>query len=621
MNRAKIGTELLRRAAVLAMSATAGCYGGRGEGAEGGETDGADDGDGDGDGDDDDDDDDASEDDGGVPGECDEEDGLSATHMRRLSKPEFENTIAALLEDFDAGEAAAIMEDLDSPLAQVPEDARESFGEAVVVGAVFDGMDHSTSQVHIDRYYDVARAFAREIVYDDARTTTFVGACATDADPGNDAACIEDFVASFGRRAMRRPLTDEEQAFFVQDVYADGGPVGEIEGRPLEDLIVAFLLAPQTLYHIEDGGDPAGDADEIVALTSHELASRLSYLVWMGPPDAELRAVADDGTLLESDVYAAQVERLLDDPRAEDAYDHFFAQWWGTEEVVDPFQSVGDPAYDAFAGAQSPSPELRDAMLAEVSAMTSHYLWEQDGTLQDLLTTDASFAESAELAGLYGVDTYSPGGTPPTFPDGERAGVLTRAAFLVNGSTRTRPVLKGKRVLEEILCQTIPPPPDNVNTDTNLEPPFTTRERLEAMTEQEGTSCVECHQQLNPFGYALEAYDALGRYRTEEVVFDEAGNELGSLPVDTSTELVVAGQMQAVSGAVELSNLLADDERVHACFARHLFRFTYNRPENPGEDLCLIEDAATRVADGDSLRSIVRSTAMSPTFRLRNLED
>jgi len=177
------------------------------------------------------------------------------------------------------------------------------------------------------------------------------------------------------------------------------------------------------------------------------------------------------------------------------------------------------------------------------------------------------------------------------------------------------------RVLEEMLCQSIPPPPDNVNGDVDLEPPFTTRERLEAMTEQEGSSCVLCHQQLNPFGYALEAYDALGRFRTEEVVFDAAGNELGSLPVDTTAELVVAGEAQPVSGAVELSNLLADDGRVHACFARHLFRFTYNRPEDPGQDLCLIEDVATRVADGDSLRSIVRSTAMSPTFRLRNLEE
>ena len=547
--------------------------------------------------------------------------GLSATHMRRLSKPELENTLAALLEDFDPDEASAIMDDIASPLSQVPDDAREAFGEELVVGAVFDAMDHATSQVHIDRYYDVAKAFAREIVYDEGRTATFVGACATDGDTGNDAACIEDFVGSFGRKALRRPLTDEERAFFVQDVYADGGTVGEIEPRPLEDLIVAFVLAPQSLYHIEDSGLPEGDADDIVALSSHELASRLSYLVWMAPPDAELRAVADDGSLLESDVYAEQVDRLLDDPRAEAAYDAFFAQWWHTEEVIDPAQSVGDPAYDAFAGAQSPSAELRDAMLAEVAAMTRHYLWEEDGTLQDLLTSDASFAESAELADLYGVETYTPGGTPPTFPDGQRAGVLTRAAFLVNGSTRTRPVIKGKRVLEEILCQTIPPPPDNVSQEVDLEPPFTTRERLEAMTEQEGTSCVQCHAQLNPFGYVLEGYDALGRYRTEEVVFDDAGTELGSLPVDTSAELIVAGQMQAVADGVELSALLADDERAHSCFARHLFRFTYNRPEDPGQDLCLIEDVATRVADGDSLRSIVRSTAMSPTFRLRNLED
>ncbi len=609
----------------LALSvALGGCYEGtRGGGA--GETDG--DGEGDDDGADDgagtadDGDDDAGEDDGGVPGECDELDGLSPTHMRRLSHREFENTVAAMLEDLDAETSQSIMDDLAGVIGRVPDDTRESFGEQLLVGAVFDGMDHTASQVHIDRYYDVARAFARQITSSDARLATFVGDCIVDGDPGNDTQCIDDFVVDFGRRALRRPLTEDERSFFVDDVYTDEGTLVVFERGAVEDTIVAMLLSPQFLYHLEDSGDPLDGQETVLALGAHELASRLSYALWMAPPDAALRAAADAGSLLEAEVYGAQVDRLLDDARAQRALDDFFAQWWTLEETADPSQSVGAAQYDAFAGSQSPSPELRDAMLAEIRDLTRNYVWNEEGTFEDLWTSDRSFAASDELAALYGVPTWSPGTEAPTFPDGERAGVLTRAALLVNGSTRTRPIMKGRRVLQDLLCQTVPPPPDNVSTEVDLPAPYTTREHTEALTEQEGSSCATCHLQLNPFGFATEGYDALGRHRTEEVVFDADGNELGRLPVDTSVDVAIAGEMQTIDGAVQLSALLAEDERARTCFSRHFFRYAYHRAEDTSADECLLDDLATRVRDGDSLRSVVRSVVMSPSFALRNLED
>lgn len=595
----------------------AGCYGGK-PGEAAGQTDGATDESGDGA---DDGNDDAGDDDGGVPGECDQDAGLSPTHMRRLSHREYENTLAAMLTDLDQGSSATVMASLSGLIAQVPQDARESFSDQVVVGAVFDGMDHSASQVHVDRYYDVASAFAREIIGDDERLASLVGDCIVDGDTSNDASCIEAFVEGFGRRALRRPMTADELSFFIDDVYADGGVLGAYDARALQDTLVAFLMAPQFLYHLEDSGDPLDGEETLLTLNPHELASRMSYALWMAPPDATLRAAAEDGSLLDADVFVAEVDRLLADPRSHEALDDFFGRWWGLDEIVDPSLSLGDPAYDAFAGAQAPSPQLRDAMLDEVRDLTRHYVWTEEGRFEDLLTSNRSFASSDELAALYGVPVWQPGQEPPAFAEGERAGFLTRAALLVNGSTRTRPILKGKRVLEELLCQTIPPPPDNVSTEVDLEAPFTTRERVEALTEQPGSSCFACHEQLNPYGFATEGYDALGRFRSEELVFDETGTEIGRLPIDSTVDIAVGGQVQTVQGAVQMSELLAADERARTCFSRHFFRYVYNRAEDPQADQCLIDDVATRLRDGDSLRSVVRSVVLSPTFRLRNLED
>ncbi len=591
----------------LALLALPGCYRGHvGEGAR------DDEGDSDGD--------------GGNPadeifGECGESDALSASDMHRLSRLEYRNTVLALLEDFDEATRTEIAQGLVPLIARVPADAREAFGETLVVGSVFDGMDHSLSQLHIDRYYDVSRSLSQQALSGEQRITTFVGECATDADTGNDAECVRQFAARLGARAFRRPLSEAELAFFVDTVYADEGAVGTFDVVGTSDMVVTMLLSPEFLYHLEDSGTEHETMPGVLRLSAHELASRLSYLVWMGPPDAELRAAAQDGSLLDPEAYAAQVDRLLADARAQEAFDAFFSQWLHLDAVVDPSQSVGNPAFDAFAGADTPSPALRDAMIQEVLDLTRHVLWSGERSFEELLTSTESFAQGEELAALYGVEPWAPGQPPPRFADGERAGLLTRAALLVNGSTRTRPILKGHRVLEELRCQIVPPPPNNVSQEVDLPPPYTTRTKVETLTEQPGSSCAGCHEQFNGYGFATESYDALGRWRSEEIVYDQEGNELGRLPVDARAEVLVGGELVTVSGGAELSQALATDPAVQDCFARHYFRFVHDRAEDLELDACLVDDLAAQIAEGQPLQQVLRSMALQPAFLLRKIED
>lgn len=554
-------------------------------------------------------------------GECDESEALSATPMHRLSRLEYRNTVRALLEDFDESTRSQIDQGLEPMFAMLPADAREAFGETRVVGAVFDGMDHTLSQVHVDRYYDIGRALSQQVLGQPPRIAIFVGACATDGEPGNDESCVRDFAARIGARIFRRPLSEAELSFFVDTVYADEGPVGAFDPNGASDLLVTMLMSPQFLYHMEDSGTEHEALSGVLRLSAHELASRMSYLMWMAPPDATLRAAADDGSLLEPEVYASQVDRLLADSRAQAAFDSFFSQWLHLDDVVDPSLSVGDPAFDAFAGPDVPSPELRDAMIQEVLDLTRSVLWSGEQSFESLLTSTESFARTEELAALYGVETWSPGQTPPRLPSDERSGLLTRAALLVNASPRTRPIIKGHRIFEELRCQTLPLPPNNVSNEVDLPPPFTSRQRVEALTEQEGSGCADCHQYFNGYGYATEAYDALGRFRGEEIVYDTDGNELGRLSVDTNAEIVVGDEIITVRNGVELSAALATAPEVQACFARHYFRFVYDRVEDAELDACLIDDLTTQLTEGVPLRQALRSVALQPAFLLRKTED
>src|SRR5205814_1672327 len=199
-------------------------------------------------------------------------------------------------------------------------------------------------------------------------------------------------------------------------------------------------------------------------------------------------------------------------------------------------------------------PNVYDVSPFELASRLSYQLWQTAP-----LTSDLSFARDARLAKVYGVAAWSGTGAPPMLPAGQRPGLLTRALFVSTGTANTRPIMKGVFLRTNVLCDAIPPPPPGANAKPpDLGPNVTTRESVEAITEMPGTICVGCHgTAINPLGFATEGFDALGRFRTAQRLFDATGAETGTKPVDTmAVPQVVAGDQTAVATPAELMSLL-----------------------------------------------------------------
>src|SRR6185503_306872 len=181
---------------------------------------------------------------------------------------------------------------------------------------------------------------------------------------------------------------------------------------------------------------------------------------------------------------------------------------------------------------------------------------------------ELSFARDARLAQIYGVKAWDGVAAPPAFPAGQRPGLLTRALFLSTGTANTRPIMKGLFIRKNVLCDDIPPPPPGANAKPpELGPGMTTRESVEAITEMPGTVCAGCHQTaINPLGFATEGFDALGRFRSAQRLFDAAGVETGTKPVNTSTvPQVVYGDTTMISTPAQLMSLIVASGKVEAC--------------------------------------------------------
>jgi len=544
--------------------------------------------------------------------ECGAQASSAETPLRRLTMAQYRNTVRELVSSISQGDATAVNA-VNAVLEQLPEDRREPVPQDL--HGSYRRLDQTVQQAHVDSIYAVGLAAGKALTQG-ALLTRLAGACATDSNAGNDAACRDDFIRDFGERVLRRPLRDEELEFY-RSVYGDAAAA---DPAAYADLVTVFLSAPQFVYFVEHGEVESADAPGSYELTAYELASRLSYQFWQTAPDEELAAAAADGSLLDPAVYDQQVERLATDPRGRATLDEFFADWMKVEDLSALDKNANDAVFKAFAGANLPKASLRKAMIDDVVDMLGYYSWQRPSPLSEVLLSQKSFARDAELAKIYGVAAWDGAGEPPDLPDGERAGLLTRALFLSTGSANTRPIMKGVFIRRTVLCDDIPPPPPGVNaTPPELRPDMTTREVVEELTEMNGSVCSGCHTTLiNPLGFATESFDALGRYRTEQQLFDADGSPIGAKPVDTrGVPRVLNDDTSEVGGPLELMNKIAESGKAEACLARNYFRFTFARWENLSQDGCTLEALRAPLSRGGTIPELAEAAARSPSFKRR----
>ena len=334
--------------------------------------------------------------------------------------------------------------------------------------------------------------------------------CAPDS-PQAEPVCAGEILGSLARRAFRRPMTDDDVAALMA-FYDVGRAKGSFESG-IELALRAILVDPEFLFRVER--DPAdAEPGAPYRISDLELASRLSFFLWSSIPDDELLAVAERGELRNDGVLEAQVGRMLADPKSAALVDNFAGQWLFVRNIrlVKP-----DPiAFPEFDG------NLREAFQRETELWFASQLSE-DRSVLDVLTSDYTYV-NARLARHYDIPNVRGNHfRRVTLPDGVRRGILGHGSLLTATSyaNRTAPVKRGVWVLENLLGAPPPPPPADVpgleDSDSVADPsdpdsrPRSVRERMER--HRTDPVCASCHVRMDPLGFALESYDAIGRYR------------------------------------------------------------------------------------------------------------
>lgn len=526
--------------------------------------------------------------------------------LRRLSHTQYLQSMRDLVTVLAPQDAQAVLAEVNQQLGSMPDDGRA--GPDPAYGGL-RRLDQSIYQRSVEGSYEVATAVGKSIVKTTARLTAAAGTCATDASTANDSPCLEDFIRNFGRRVLRRPLSDQDVTFYRQVAGAT------LEREDYQDLITVLLSAPGFLYFVEES--PEGTPSGTSKLDAFALAARLSFHFWQTIPDPALLDAAASGSLLTEAGYREQVERLFADPRTQRSLDEFFGDWLSPEYLEELDANLGNPAFDAFRGDFTPTPQTRQHMLAEVQLMGRHYAHDTESSFVDFFTSRRSFAQTDDVASLYGVPVWTTG-EPPLFPQPEREGLLTRALLLSTGSASTRPIMKGVFARKALLCDTIPPPPGDAMTIAMgvATAGLGARAKAEAIS-QARVDCAGCHRALiNPLGFVTEGFDALGRFRTSEKVYDKTSGALvGDEALTLSAvPLVTPDDARVASGAAELNRFMLESEKPQACFARRYFRFTFGRQEDAALDGCTLSSLHEMLVHGDNLASVLREMVLRPSF-------
>ncbi len=502
--------------------------------------------------------------------------------IRRLTKAEFGNTLHDLF-----GVDPSIADGLPDEVS----------GE---------GYLNSLSPLQIEQYLSIANDVLGRILAPEGSPPTEVQKRLFGEAPAlgmEDADAARALARSMAREAYRRPPTEAELDVLmgVFDL-ARQNDLGY--GQSLQLMLKAVLVSPQFLFITPVAAVEPSTA--IVRLDDYQLASRLSYLLWATRPDDELMALADSGTLHEEAVLEAQVKRLLQDPRSRALFDGFGAQWLGVAGLQD---QVFDPAIFPQM-----TVEMRESMYEEARLFFESVVRENRSVLS-LIDGDYTFINET-LAAIYGLEgtVTGPEMRRVQLSDGNRGGVLGMPGILAATSfpDRTSAVKRGVWVLEQLLGDHVPAAPPNVPALDEQDKESIAGLSLRERTELHRTNpvCANCHKILDPIGFGLENFDAIGRWREQ----DSNGDS-----IDASGELPGG---ERFSGPEDLKSIIAAriDDVARNLVEKLLAYALCRRLE--GYDEIVVDGLMQAIAgDGYRMQALVSAVVTSYPFTHRRIEE
>jgi hypothetical protein len=582
---------------------------------------------------------------------CKPEMDPQSTPLRRLSKRQYINTMV----DLSKGLVSYINRydgtwyTLQGPLAPVmgilPGDMRAKNS--------FDTMDQTLSEYHAYSYFFIASSTADFAIENAGWLNSYSGGCLGPVVQGSAVAdaCIDTFINTLGKVALRKIPSDEDRALF-KTLYKDfPSPKDGVAA-----IVQAMLLHPRFTFLVEADGTPVQGRSDLLQLNDFELAQRLSFFFLARSPSPQMLADAEAGLFTKSEEsFKAELAKFFTLPN-DGAYDptkdynvgihpvqqtpleqnfgQFFDQWLEVKKapgvpegpVIDVFAHIyNDPDRFSWNHASDTDPYFSN----EIYNFTTRLTWFENKKFSDFLTDDSSVLNGG-LPTYYGVPAVA-GITHLK----DRAGYLTRAGFLLTGDEDTHPILRGAFIRRNILCDELPSPNPDALPDRALSPPeanpeWTTRERYANKTAS--TTCMGCHSQINSLAFAMEDFDSLGRNRHNvfEPVFKTAVSPSGAVSVSIvgkpTNNSSVSGVnfsfnevIPQINGGIELSQQLAKSPKANMCFARQVFRHTFGRKETSA-DACMLQDMyANSTASDGSMKRMITNIPLSKHFKLRKL--
>lgn len=532
----------------------------------------------------------------------------TSTKVRRLSNAEYKASITdALTEQFSRRGTPNLgfynySSAVQGALASVPSDITEG-----KLGT--DQTAASLTATRFSAYVDVSLAVAMSIASDAARLRAFAGACASDVANVSDTVCIDTFLTEFATLAFRTPPTSGELADLKKNAPNWVSLIGRV------------LIHPRFITHFERDGVKA--ANGTFSLTDYELEARLTSVFWKSIPDVAGLAVAKSGTLKTPAGLNAEIARLLNSQKAKDNLWNFYQQYFAIKRLPLNAYSTGQ-VYDKYAEpytAAQLDQAFKAAVIEDGRQFLDYLTWTQQGKLEDLFRSPLIFTTNPLVASIYGVSPRANANAAPIMdPTNRYRGILTRPMITqqspsVNGETNH--ILRGVFVMTNIMGTELGQPANFADQQAaGITIPAGASTRTTVTLKTGISSCISCHQQINPTGFAFGHFDTLGRYITTENRYQLSGNTVitvASNAVDSTTSLVQNGRSFAITDVASLVDTLVQTGKLYNGFANYYFKYAFGRAPSSNADRALINGLLLGLKT-KSIRGAFETMASQPEF-------
>jgi hypothetical protein len=442
-------------------------------------------------------------------------------------------------------------------------------------------------------YYDAAGVVAKDVFASSALKARVV-TCET----ADDTTCVQGIINATGLKLFRRPLAAAEVSTYLK-VYTSLRAASLSHDDAVQQVLVALLASAEFLFRMEI--DPTPSSTAVHPLSPYELATRLSYFLWQSAPDDGLLKVAGDGTLSDTATLQAQLQRLSADPKFERFSQSFVGQWLGIRNVAT--HGVDPTVFPNW------TPAIGTAMAQEAYSFFDEFA-KGSRPWTEFITADVNYIDS-NLAPIYGMAAPASGMQRVTNTSDHRVGFLGMGSFLALSSYeyRTAPTLRGRWILLNLLCSPPPNPPAGVpaldsNGASADAAQQNVRQRLEA--HRANPICASCHANLDPYGLALENFDAIGQYRSAYS---------GGSAIDASTQLSDGTEFDGLPGLIDY---VSKQPKLLSCVENELFTYSLGREPIATDQPYLSQIQTNWLTDTPTLPRLIEGLVLADTFRKRH---